>query len=296
MSITLRTITVFPVKSSSGRELSESRVEPLGLVGDRRWMLVDEQGECITARRDHRLLTVEAHPTERGLALSVGADPATADTATANTTTAKPADTGPGATDRIEVDLPTGEQIAVTVHGRGLGGIPAAPEASAWLGAAVGRPDGRLVFLGEPRPLNPEHSLLGDATGFADAYPVTLASMASLRRVQEWATESALERGEDPVHLQMRRFRPNLVIDGDLEPFAEDAWRSLRIGEVTFDVARIIDRCSLPTIDPHTLERSKEPIRSLARHRAWDGATWFGLQLIPRVTGVLRTGDEVHTS
>lgn len=285
MSITLRTITVYPVKSIRGRELADALVEPLGLVGDRRWMLIDEAGECITARRDNRLLRIEARPTEEGLELSTIPD--------STPTNAEPV----APTESIEVARPTGAQIPVTVHGRGLRGIPAAPEASAWLGAAIGRPDGRLVFLGEPRPLNPEHSRPGDATGFADAYPVTVASMASLRRVQDWATEAALERGEDPVRLQMRRFRPNLVIDsdrpGDLEPFAEDAWRSVRIGEIDFDVAKIIDRCALPTVDPQTLAHSKEPIRSLARHHAWDGKTWFGLQLIPRSHGPVRVGDRV---
>jgi uncharacterized protein len=94
----------------------------------------------------------------------------------------------------------------------------------------------------------------------------------------------------------MERFRPNLVVEGGLEAFAEDDWRSVCVGQVRFDVAKCIDRCSLTTIDPMTLESGHEPIRSLARHHAWDGATWFGVQLIPRGAGTIGVGDEVRPS
>ena len=47
------------------------------------------------------------------------------------------------------------------------------------------------------------------------------------------------------------------------------------------------------TIDPVTLAHGKEPIRSLARHRKWDGKTWFGIRIIPLATGKLSIGDEV---
>lgn len=269
MSITLRTLRVFPVKSVRAREVAEVEVERLGPRGDRRWMVIDEDGEAITSRTDRRLLTITASPTANGLAL------------TANSET-------------TEVAVPTGEQMQVSVHGRPLRGIPAAREASEWVGAVIGRPEARLAYVGEPRPLNPDHSRPGDSTAFADAYPVTLGSMASLRRVQDWVTESSLERGEEPVQLEMTRFRPNLTIDGDLEAFAEESWQRVRVGEVELEVAKIIDRCVLTTIDPDTLDSGKEPIRSLARHHSWDGKTWFGLQLIPRTLGVIRVGDPVE--
>ena len=47
------------------------------------------------------------------------------------------------------------------------------------------------------------------------------------------------------------------------------------------------------TIDPTTLERGHEPIRTLARHRRRDGRTWFAMQLVPEVRGVVGVGDEV---
>lgn len=269
MTIRLAAIRIYPVKSITGTDTDEVCVEPLGLHGDRRWMVATGDGECLTARTDQDLLRIDAAVTGTGLRLRAG-------------------------TDEIEVTRPTGPVREVTVHGRPLHGIPAAPEASDWIRRITGRDDVDLIALERPRPLNPAHSRAGDATGFADAYPVTLGSLASLRQLQDWVTETALDRGEEPTGIGIERFRPNLVIDGDLEPFVEDTWQTVCIGDVVFDVAKLIDRCVLTTVDPATRERGHEPIRTLARRRAWEGKTWFGLQLIPRMLGTIGVGDEVH--
>ena len=97
----------------------------------------------------------------------------------------------------------------------------------------------------------------------------------------------------------MLRFRPNVVIDGDPgEPFAEDAWPFVDLGDVRFRVTAICDRCVMTTVDPVTLARGKEPIRTLAKHRKWDGKTWFGILLVPVLepgsAGVIAVGDAVR--
>ena len=40
----------YPVKSCRGEELTAARVEPWGLTGDRRWMIVDDQGRKFSKR------------------------------------------------------------------------------------------------------------------------------------------------------------------------------------------------------------------------------------------------------
>jgi uncharacterized protein YcbX len=67
----------------------------------------------------------------------------------------------------------------------------------------------------------------------------------------------------------------------------------VQVGPVELRVVKPVDRCVLTTIDPLTLERSHEPIRTLARHRKWDGATWFAVQLVPESVGEVRVGDAV---
>jgi uncharacterized protein YcbX len=92
--------------------------------------------------------------------------------------------------------------------------------------------------------------------------------------------------------LPMTRFRPNIVVAGALA-WQEDNWRRIRVGEVVFRVAKGCDRCVLTTVDPDTGIKGREPLWTLARHRSWDGAVWFGINLIPDNLGRIAVGDEV---
>ncbi|WP_344582890.1 MOSC domain-containing protein [Nonomuraea roseoviolacea] len=95
-----------------------------------------------------------------------------------------------------------------------------------------------------------------------------------------------------PVRLSRVRFRPSVIIEG-AEAFAEDRWSEVRIGTVPFRVSELCDRCAVTTIDPETQVKGKEPLRTLARHRKWDGRTWFGIRLVPLELGRIRVGDPV---
>ncbi len=269
-------IHLHPVKSTAVRRVLHADVEPWGLRGDRRWMVVDATGECVTAREEHALLSVTAD--------TPATDPALDSDLRLQAPGRAP----------LDVEVPRGDAVPVTVHGRGLDAVVAPAAAGRWFGEVLGRDDLRLVHVHRPRPLNPAYARPGDATAFADAYPVTLASTASMRRLNDWVRETALDRGEDPMGpLAVERFRPNLVVDGDLDPFEEDRWQRVQVGAVVLRVVKLVDRCVMTTLDPTTLEGSHEPIRTLARHRKWDGATWFAVQLVPESRGVVRVGDEV---
>lgn len=51
----------FPVKSFGGERTRRAFVGPFGLLGDRRYAVVDDSGEPLTARRAHALLGFQAH-------------------------------------------------------------------------------------------------------------------------------------------------------------------------------------------------------------------------------------------
>lgn len=269
---------VHPVKSTRGLAVDRADVEPWGLAGDRRWMVVDADGIQLTARENPRLLTVTATALDRTGTLLLRR-PDAADLA-------------------VSIDSPESSQVPVHVWSSSLTAAAAPPDAHAWFGDLLGF-SARLVWLDDPtrRPTNPAHSTPGDRVSFADGYPLLLATRPSLRQLDDWIAEGALSRGEDaPDPLPIRRFRPNVVIDGpggELAPFAEDHWTRLRIGDVAFRVAKPCDRCVLTTIDPDTLVRGKEPIRTLARHRKWDGKVWFATNLIPDGPGRIAVGDQV---
>ena len=273
----LTDLAVYPLKSGAIRAVPSADVLAYGLADDRSWMLVDGDGRLVSAREEHETFRIVADTpaTEPGLdtALRLRA---------------------PDLPDLL-LSRPDRPPVPVRLHSLDLLGTPADDEAHAWVRRALGRDDVRLVWCHDPtqRRLQPGYSEPGDHATYPDSFPVTLASLASLRQLNDWIVEGALERGEEPPEpLPMERFRPNLVIDGD-EPFAEDGWTGLTVGEVRFRIARQTDRCVMTTIDPESLATAKEPIRTLARHRLFGGKTMFAADLVPVTTGRISVGDPV---
>ena len=280
MTVSVTGLGIHPVKSTAIRPVATATVRPWGLDGDRRWMLVDADGALVSARELRTLFRVSA------------------DTAATDPAVTAPLRLRADGLPELEVAEPASAHVPVRLHGHELLARPAPDEVNAWFDAATGAQGLRLVWCDDParRVLNPAYSQPGDHTGFADGYPVTLASLTSLARLNDWIAEGALERGEEPPEpLPVSRFRPNIVIDG-AEPFAEDGWTTVQIGEVRFRKAKMVDRCVMTTIAPSDLTSTKEPIRTLAKHRLIDQKTWFAVHLIPEGTGRIAVGDRVDAS
>jgi uncharacterized protein len=266
---TLTAIRRYPVKSLRGDALREAIVEPWGLSGDRRWMMVDAEGVVITARECNAMLLMHPTPTDEGLVIQA-----------------------PGSADLVVLRPNAVDQRPVELWASRLSAARAGPEADAWLTAAMGRP-AHLVYLDDPtrRPTSPEFSNADDRVSFADGYPLLLTSEDSLDALNH----EVVSRSEGAhAALSMVRFRPNVVVSGAVA-WAEDDWRRIRIGVAEFRAVKGCARCVLTTIDPDTAARAKEPIASLARIRRWDGKTWFGVNLIPDTPGVtIHVGDPVE--
>lgn len=258
-----------------------AHVEPTGLQHDRRWMVVDESGSTVSARSVPAMLSATATALDDGGVRLTAA----------------------GLAPLVVPPPVRGPRVDVTMSrvgwARGAG-----EEADAWLGQVLGRPF-RLVWLDDParRSVSAQHGgLPGDVLSLADTGPLLLTSVASLRRLDRWVAEAYAERyaacgasaGTRPAPLSMERFRPNLVVDGDLDPFVEDTWATVRVGAVELRASELCDRCAVVTLDPETRRFGQEPLRSLAKHRRWDGRTWFGIRLVPTTGGTVRVGDPVE--
>jgi MOSC domain-containing protein len=89
--------------------------------------------------------------------------------------------------------------------------------------------------------------------------------------------------------IDLARFRPNIDLDLDAEPYAEERWlgRRLRIGDAELEIVEGCERCSIPTRDPRTQEKWPQLLRLLAAERA----TTFGLIARPLAPAVVRCGD-----
>ncbi|HEX8626591.1 MAG TPA: MOSC N-terminal beta barrel domain-containing protein [Catenuloplanes sp.] len=265
----VESLHTYPVKGAHRLDHPSAQVEPWGLAGDRRWMLVDADGTGVTQREVSALATLQPVPTAHGLTLRAAGR--------ADLTVPEPVDGDP-----VEVRVFSNR---TTTTARWAGAA-----ADAWLSAALAR-EVRLTWLGEPdamaahRPLRRE----GDRVSFADAYPLLLANAASLVAVNDWLAEAG-----DPA-VPMTRFRPNVVVSG-APAWAEDDWigRRLCLGGLAFRVAQPCDRCVVTTIDQETGEKGRQPLFVLGRHRRRPDGLLFGVHLIPDEVGQVRVGDPVE--
>lgn len=260
MAVVTHLIT-YPLKAARGTAAPEMAIGDRGPEGDRRWMVVDPAGNLVTQREAARLCLVAATAERDGLRMAAPGMP-------------------PLEVARPPSDAPT---IEVRVWSDRCPARAAAAEAHRWLSDFLARPVG-LVYMPDStrRRTDPAYDPIGAWVSFADGYPALLTSEASL--------SSLNARLETP--LPMARFRPNIVVAGTA-PFDEDRWRRFRIGPVPFDGVKPCARCQVPTIDQDTAQAGKEPLRALARFRKRGSAVLFGMNVVPRGTGLLRVGDAV---
>ena len=261
----------YPVKGCHRLDHDAAGVEPWGLAGDRRWMIIDPDGVGITQRSTPVLTQLRATPVAAGLVLDAPGRPSE------------------------QVDFPVdGPKELVRV----FSSKPVVPariaEDHGWSERFLGRP-ARLAWLGDPATARPIEEMARDTdrVSFADGYPLLLTNEASLAALGDWLLES----GDEPV--PMTRFRPNLVIAG-AAPWAEDDWLGgrLRIGSTIYRAAKSCSRCVVTTIDQETGERGRQPLRMLGRHRRHGDGLLFGINLIPDIgagqRALIRVGDELH--
>lgn len=264
----LASLHTYPVKGCRRIDHDGAVVEPWGVAGDRRWLIVDADGKSVTQREDAGLVRIYPSMVDGVLRLSAAGMP------------------------DLDVPRPEPDSIQVAVHHHPVLATPAGPAADDWLTGLLDRKV-RLVWLDDPtrRPVLPPGAEPGDRVGFADAYPLLLTNTASLDALNGWI----LAAGSAEAPLPMTRFRPNVVVSG-AEAWAEDGWlgRRLRIGTMTFRAVKPCSRCVVTTTDQDTGERGREPLRTLARHRKVNQKLLFGTNLIPDGVGYITVGDPIE--
>lgn len=130
--------------------------------------------------------------------------------------------------------------------------------------------------------------------------PILTVSRSSVNRLNE---QIKLKDGK-AAHASV--FRANIIVaedpasgPGSEKSYAEDNWRSLRVGHnVTLDVLGGCRRCQMVCVDQQSAEKNEEPFVTLAKTRRKGGKVLFGVHSALSVTkrgqtARIRLGDRV---
>ncbi|KAJ8602450.1 hypothetical protein CTAYLR_001277 [Chrysophaeum taylorii] len=221
--IRIKEIVIYPVKSCKGVVVTSAQLDSQsGLAYDRLWTVVDARGAFMSQRRAPKMaLVTPSLPSSASEPLELSAPGA-------STLKVSQVDSG-------------GKRLNVRIWDDRVVAVDQGDEAAQWFSDFLEIPGLRLVRMprSTSRWCDSKYApLLGTRTAFSDGFPILLASAASLADLNA--------KMKSP--LPMARFRPNVVLDGDLEAWAEDSWARVRLGAHTFLVAKPCSRCKIPTI------------------------------------------------
>ncbi|CAH0728423.1 unnamed protein product, partial [Brenthis ino] len=249
---TLKDIYVYPIKSCGPIMLNKAECTILGLkdgwLRDRVLMVVDDKSSFISARGFPELLLVQ--PKIRNSILTLNHH-----------------DMEPINIDLAEVialqATKTARVWGITVPVYDCGGF-----ASEWYSRLLNKSadNFRLVYYASQhsRVLRPGSNKFykftkNDTGALPDEVPFNLINLASV--------EDLNSRLKD-CQVTPRNFRPNFVLAG-AQPYEEDKWKYVKIGENVFEIIKPCGRCVMTTIDPETGVRNAktEPLATLKSYR-----------------------------
>ena len=281
---TIEELWVYPVKSCAGIQLPEAELTDTGLLYDRAWMVVDAEGEFVSQRELPRMALIQ--PSFRMGQLMLRA---------------------PGMLSlHLGLDVAEGP-LKVRVWDDAVDACDMGDVAAQWFSDFLG-PDApahlkklRLARFDPDvkRPCDPAWTGGAEATTqFADGFGLLVTSNASL------ADLNARLSAAGHATVDMRRFRPNIVLGG-VEAHDED-----RVGAMTIttdDSRAVIEpvkpcgRCPIPNIDPATALSSPAVGDTLQIYRQdarLNGTITFGMNAIV-IEGdgqVLKVGQTVSAA
>ncbi len=252
----------YPVKSMMGEELSTAEISERGILGDRAYALVDTQNKVGTGKKIANLLNFQARFLDQPRAGE-----------------AIPA---------VRITLPNGTTI--TSEQAAIGGI---------LSAALGR--NVTLVAAAPQGLTlefPAGTLSGKHAATTEA-PIAGAAPAGTffdYAVVHVLTTSTLQRLRDLYpqgRIEIRRFRPNIVVETGDSGFVENSWvgRTLALGnEVLLRVTIPCPRCVMTTLPQADLPQDPGILRAAAQHNRLDLGEFGELPCLGVYADVLKPG------
>ncbi|XP_021435885.2 molybdenum cofactor sulfurase isoform X2 [Oncorhynchus mykiss] len=265
---TLTNIYIYPIKSCAAFEVTDWPVGALGLLHDRGWMVVNGNRVCLNQKREPRLCLIHPQiylPSNTLLLQASGMNAICVPLKNHSE---------PPQSHRVCQNMVCGDRVET---------VDCGDEAASWLSEFLGQPC-RLIRqspdFSRDMKKGHEKEVSSTALSLVNEAQYLIVNRASVDLLQRHITNRQ-ESSDDhqPLDTQtlISRFRANLVISGK-EPFEEDDWSHLIIGNTHFQVAGRCGRCQMIGVDQSTGAKTKEPLLSLSAYRK--GKVTFGVYLV----------------
>ncbi|TYI95981.1 hypothetical protein E1A91_D01G036800v1 [Gossypium mustelinum] len=292
----LKSITIYPIKSCAGFSLNSWPLSNTGLQYDREWLLKSLTGEILTQKKVPEMFLIKTFINLNQQILSVES---------------------PYCKSKLQIKLDSDSYLPgkeeFYLQNQRYEVQCYENEINQWFSDAVGQPC-TLVRCCQSEycfSLNKNRSMgmcrdVNSKVNFANEAQFLLISEESVSDLNNrlCSKTQKLSCGAPP-NVNPMRFRPNLVISGG-EPYAEDGWRNLRIGNTYFSSLGGCNRCQMINFYQQTgqVKKTNEPLATLASYRRVKGKILFGILLRYDpgnkarldTNSWLKVGDEVHSN
>jgi uncharacterized protein YcbX len=229
VGVKVTALHLHPIKGCHRIEVDEATVTPYGLAGDREWQLVDADGAFVTQRKHPQLARVQPTIVDGGIRVS----------------TAGMAD--------LDVATPAAVDTTAPTYSGDVAVGDAGDAAATWFSDVLGEP---VRLVGIAPGYDRAFQFAEGSTNLSDLAPILLVNRASY--------DFLAARAVEPFPIE--RFRGNVIVD-HFEAWAEETWKTLRVGDAKVRCVLPWPRCAVPQVDQETGERHKEPALVLKEHR-----------------------------
>lgn len=253
-------IFIYPVKSMAGYAVEQATADENGFLGDRQFVVTNSKGKFLTARQLPKLLTLQPTWNDDYSTLKIN-----------------------GPVDEIFVDYPTSSKAQdIQVWKDSLYGVDCGDDVAMWLSHILGKEVRLMTAAVEAKRKSAQNQHVPN--NYADSMPLMVMSQATIDEINRHID----------LPVTWRNFRPNILVSGVSNAFAEDYWEKIKIGTSEMQMVHGCARCVMTTIDPHTgvLREDREPMLSLRNYRRFpDKQIYVGQHGKVTEPSLMKSGD-----
>ncbi|XP_072009060.1 molybdenum cofactor sulfurase isoform X2 [Engystomops pustulosus] len=250
-AITLRYIYLYPIKACAAFQVTQWPVAEQGLLFDRNWMIVNENGVCLSQKQEPRLCLIRPSIDMMKNKMIIKA------------------------TGMTSIEIPINDERNLTaqlcqnkVCGDRVHTYDCGEEAAHWLSSFLAR---KCWLIRQSSNFHRYAGAKSKATIDSNLPSLSLVNEAQYLLVNTasifYLSHKIPIREEiDHADEMMQRFRANLVIDSEI-PFLEEKWNDIFIGCLHFKVSGKCARCQIICINQTTGEKKREVLQTLSSSR-----------------------------